>query len=479
MDALEAAPAGKDTGTEGSRTLSAVGSVVLVSAGSDHQAAAGAVAPLAESVLVVDSPDSLSSAGCSPSLVLLFQSQAPSADLKLLSQVRDHCSCPVVVVCDQPVRADHAVKFVRAGAYDYIQGPLSESQAQSLLAGMAREGLFGGAVRGRFFCDDCAPGVEMVGRSAAMTQVMETTRLVAQSRCNPILILGPTGVGKELIAESVNAWRHGQADRMVAINCAALTASLLESELFGHVRGAFTGADRDKVGLFELAQDGSLFLDEISEMPLELQAKLLRVLQERRFRRVGGTSDRSCRATVIASSNRDLLKEVEAGRFRRDLYYRLAVFPIVVPPLQSPQRQQDILLLAEFFLESLGEGPAPTLSPAAQKMLLGHPWPGNVRELRNVMERALILNRSSEIGPENIRFDTSGPLAPAAGGAIKDLSLETAEREFILRALQETGWQRTRAAALLGITRATLHAKLKRYDIQPPQVASTASPSIV
>ena len=275
---------------------------------------------------------------------------------------------------------------------------------------------------------------------------------------------------------------------MVAVNCAALTATLMESELFGHVKGAFTGADRDKPGLFEVAGGGSIFLDEISEMPAELQGKLLRVLQERTFRRVGGTSDIACNATVIAASNHELFAEAKQGRFRQDLYYRLAVFPIHVEPLCSDLRRDDIPLLAEYFVENSSlrpGGQVQGISPEALSRLLAHTWPGNVRELRNVIERATLLERTTHLTPENIVFDEpaagglyvaagmpggqtpagAGAEAPA-GVAPPDFSLETAEREFIRRALKETGWQRTKAAELLGITRATLHAKIKRYGIE-------------
>jgi transcriptional regulator with PAS, ATPase and Fis domain len=305
---------------------------------------------------------------------------------------------------------------------------------------------------------------------------MELIKLVAASRCNPVLIVGETGTGKELAARAVHAWRHGNQARLVAINCAALTANLLESELFGHVKGAFTGADREKVGLFELAGEGSIFLDEVSEMDLGLQAKLLRVLQERTFRRVGGTIDVACQATVIASSNRDLMQEVEAGRFRRDLYYRLAVFPIHIPPLRAQNRQSDIPLLARYFVVAAsGSGlDAVHLGPQASQRLLEHDWPGNVRELKNVMERAIILRTRGEIGVSDLVFDVSQSAAQADQAALRAqaeqdcFSLETAEREFILRALKEARWQRSRAANLLGITRATLYAKLKRYGINPP-----------
>jgi len=238
----------------------------------------------------------------------------------------------------------------------------------------------------------------------------------------------------------------------------------------------FTGADREKKGLFEEAENGSIFLDEISEMPLELQTQLLRVLQERTFRKVGATRDTKCNATILASSNKDLLQEAEAGRFRQDLYYRLAVLPIVVPALRCEDRRDDIALLAEYFLESSSiprpDG-IPRLGKDARRLLVQYPWPGNVRELRNVIERAIILERTDEISASSIIFDQQIEAAGSVGTENRvcpqqDFSLEAAEREFIQRALEETGWQRTRAAALLGITRATLYAKLKRYDIKAP-----------
>jgi transcriptional regulator with GAF, ATPase, and Fis domain len=337
--------------------------------------------------------------------------------------------------------------------------------------------------------------VGIVGQSNAIGSVIGSIQLVARSECNPILIVGETGTGKELAARAVHAFRRacrqagcGDPGPFVAVNCAALTASLLESELFGHVKGAFTGADRDKAGLFELAGAGTIFLDEISEMPTALQAKLLRVLQERTFRRVGGTKDIASEATVITSSNRDLPGEVREGRFRKDLYYRLAIFPIRMPSLRSPDRRDDIPLLARYFIGNSSIVPAGRhslrgLTKEAERKLLSHDWPGNVRELRNVIERAILLEtqrlpagKTGMISPDSLIIDRG--LACAAGGgkppSPSDFSLETAEREFIIRALEETGWQRTRAAKLLGITRATLHAKLKRYEITPPGRATTS-----
>jgi DNA-binding NtrC family response regulator len=413
---------------------------------------------------------------------------------------------------------------------DCFANPLAEPYASptpAFLAPPTPDGQRSGS-QWRFFCPECPTGVAFVGRSPAAVQSLRKLRLVAQSRCNPILLTGQTGTGKEVAAQAVHAWRCGNDGQFVAVNCAALTDHLLESELFGHVRGAFTGADRDKIGLLEQAGDGTVLLDEISEMPLALQAKLLRVLQERTFRKVGGTKDQACQATLIASSNRDLLAEVKAGTFRKDLYYRLAVLPIDLAPLSHPERRADILLLAEWFLAHSDACPRQDvrgLTPAAKQALLAHDWPGNVRELRNVINRAMILEPTEWITPESLQLgefateswggasdafaanpslseyemsdrlaademsasatsvaaDAAGRPTFVAAPAIparvhrpvvqrKDFSLEAAEREFIMRALKETGWQRTKAATLLGITRATLHAKLKRYEIQPPDL---------
>jgi len=323
------------------------------------------------------------------------------------------------------------------------------------------------------FLDETAAAVAMAGRSPAIARTLRMIKLVAASRCNPILIVGDTGTGKEVAARAVHLLRHPN-EPFVAINCAALTASLLESELFGHVKGSFTSADRDKTGLLETAAAGTIFLDEISEMPLELQAKLLRILQERVFRKVGGVKDLECKATIIASSNRDLKKEVREKRFRQDLYYRLNICPIAMAPLRSPDRRQDIQLLAQHFVKTssiCAHRPAPvaSITKLALEALSRYDWPGNVRELRNVIERAILFETTDKIGLSSIIIDPiDDEQAPRHnhGGRAKDFSLEKAERELIARALHETGWQKTQAAALLGITRATLYAKVKQYNLR-------------
>ncbi len=452
------------------------------------------------------------SAGGAVDVVLVDASLSHEQAMDLLPQIRQAFGTVPVVVAAEQATLDWAVRLVRAGAQDYVAAPLEEHSLRAILE-RTREhsGAGARALRGEqdpCFCGICPPEVPIVGQSPAIRKVLASIKLAAESRCDPILILGETGTGKELAARAIHAWRGGEQidwDSFVAVNCAALTANLLESELFGHVKGAFTGADRDKTGLLELAGEGTLFLDEISEMAGELQAKLLRVLQERTFRKVGGTRDLRCRATILASSNRDLLAEVRAGRFRKDLYYRLAVFPIRMPALRDENRRDDVLLLADYFLRRSNipsRSYVRSISRPAQLELLRHNWPGNVRELRNVIDRALILETTREITPFSLLFDgdefalaegtgshsppdkahgrssvglaegAAQSEAPSIADKAKDapgeFSLEAAEREFILRALNETNWQRTRAAALLGITRATLLAKLKRYNLQPP-----------
>lgn len=331
---------------------------------------------------------------------------------------------------------------------------------------------------GRYMLFSDIPALEIVGRSKSTEKTLKMISMVAKSRCNPVLIIGETGTGKELAAKAIHLLRHGENKKFVAVNCAALTANLLESELFGHTKGSFTGAEKEKTGLFELAEDGTIFLDEISEMPVELQAKLLRVLQEKTFRKVGGTADITCNATIITSSNRNLLDEVEDKKFRRDLYYRLSVCPIKLSPLKSPDRMEDIPLLAEYFIKTSDicpdkRGKIKGLTKLATEALMKHNWPGNVRELKNVIERAIMLESTDKIGLSNLMFNPDSlcddEFSEQNLSFLKDFSLEKAEKELISRALRETNWQKTRAASLLGITRATLYAKVKQYNLCPPE----------
>ena len=381
---------------------------------------------------------------------------------------------PIVVVGNDENDIGLSEEFKRTGAYDYLQGRQDYSRLEQIVSRIKNEAKTIDFEKNTsdFFIDDHAASVSMVGRSRALVKTLGMIRLVAASQCNPVLIVGETGTGKELAARAIHALRHPK-DPFVAVNCAALTANLLESELFGHEKGSFTGADREKTGLLEVAGAGTMLLDEISEMPMDLQSKLLRVLQEKTFRKVGGVKNITCNATIIASSNRNLYREMKANRFRRDLYYRLNICPVIIAPLKSPDRKKDTPLLAEYFLKTSTICPEKSdkiasITKLALEALTKHDWPGNIRELRNVIERAILLETTEKIGLSSIIIDSDEcgePFNQAANYA-KDFSLAKAERELIARALQETGWQKTRAAALLGITRATLYAKVKQYNIE-------------
>lgn len=381
---------------------------------------------------------------------------------------------PVVIVGSED-KKDISKEVIQFGAFDYLYSKQDYSRLEGIIKKIksTSKTFINEQNKNIYFPDDLAYSVSMVGCSKATLDAINMIKLVATSKCNPILIVGETGTGKELAAKAIHNLRHSN-EQFVAVNCAALTANLLESELFGHVKGSFTGADREKTGLLELAGTGTLLLDEISEMPLDLQAKLLRVLQEKSFRKVGGVSNIACNATIIASSNRNLSEEVQANRFRSDLYYRLNICPIILAPLRSKIRRQDIRLLAEYFLRTSTicpekSGKVTSLTELAIEALEKHDWPGNVRELRNVIERAILLETTEKIGLNGIIIEPnewSKVYKNQTTGLIKDFSLAKAECELISRALQKTGWQKTRAAALLGITRATLYAKVKQYNIE-------------
>ena len=416
-----------------------------------------------------------------PDLILFDDCFGP-AQIREVIDTADNNSMntPLIVIGHNAGNTKLSTEFLQKGVYDCIQtkadyGRLVEIAHQIRNDNLSKD-IDSETNISEFFVEDYAASIPLVGRSEAIINKLKMIKLVAASQCNPVLIIGETGTGKELAAKGVHNLRHSNKP-FVAVNCAALTANLLESELFGHVKGAFTGADREKTGLFELAENGSVFLDEISEMPINLQAKILRIIQEKTFRKVGGIKNITCTATIIASSNRNLYREVQANRFRRDLYYRLNICPIIISPLRAPQRRSDIRLLAEYFLKTssicpLKKNKITSMTNLAIKALERHTWYGNVRELRNVIERAILLETTNKIGLSSIVLDnpesnelSDSPMASNANN-IKDFSLEKAERELISRALQETGWQKTRAATLLGITRATLYAKVKQYNIE-------------
>jgi DNA-binding NtrC family response regulator len=408
-----------------------------------------------------------------PDLILCDRRFNPDID-GFLAVAENISDAPLVVIADDDESADAIARLRKMGVYDILRGKADHERIEEIAAEITAQPqpIAESKTQNPFFANDLAEQVGIVGRSEALKNTLKTIGLVANSNCNPVLIVGETGTGKELAARAVHIIRHPH-EPFVAVNCAALTANLLESELFGHVKGSFTGADREKTGLLEIAGQGTLFLDEISEMPLDLQAKLLRVIQEKTFRKVGGVRDIEAKATIITSSNRNLKKEAQANGFRHDLYYRLCIAPIALGSLRSPRRKQDIKLLAEYFLKTSSICPnkrekIASLTKLAIEMLEKYDWPGNVRELRNVIERAIIYETTDKIGVNSIVIDPSDFEEPLEPGTIRNYSLAKAERELIARALQETGWQKTRAAALLGITRATQYNIEKQTQSPDP-----------
>lgn len=307
----------------------------------------------------------------------------------------------------------------------------------------------------------------LVYRSPAMAEKLDLAKRVAETDSS-VLIMGESGVGKELFAEQIHRHSHRSAGPLVRVNCAALPESLLESELFGHVKGAFTDAHADRQGRFELAHGGTIFLDEIGEFPLKLQAKMLRVLQQRSFERVGSSEQITVDVRIIAATNRDIEKAVQNGSFRSDLYYRLNVLPIVVPPLR--RRPEDIPALAEFFLKQLnGETKKQVrgFTDEAMESLLAYSWPGNVRELENVVERAVVICRDDYIQPQHLMLNDGEANAEEnyQGKTLKD-SINLFKRNYLRNALEQHGWHQTETAKALGIQRTYLSRLMKELDVR-------------
>ena len=365
-----------------------------------------------------------------------------------------------------------AVEAMKLGVFDFLQKPLPSPDALRLLASRALERSSLRTMRERVQRED-APLPTLSYGAPAMKHVIFELRKVAPTDAT-VLLLGESGTGKEVAARLIHAQSNRSQGPFVAINCAALSDTLLESELFGHEKGAFTGAAARRRGRIELADGGTFFLDEIGELKLEQQAKLLRVLQERRIERLGGTSSVPINVRWVAATNRDLAAQVAQGRFRGDLYHRLAVFPVYLPPLR--ERREDIPPIAESLLARIGAElgkPDLRLTPDAAAWVRAQPWPGNVRELGNALERAAILAERPELGRE--LFASGGPspspeaaaaaAPPAAASALPSGTLEQLERQAIIAALDRCEGHRKQAAEQLGIGLRTLYEKLKQYGI--------------
>jgi DNA-binding NtrC family response regulator len=365
---------------------------------------------------------------------------------------------------------ESAVEAMRIGADDYLTKPVDLYELRKRVMNLIEKQQLQEEVTNLRQMLDKRYGFEsIIGRSGPMERLFEQMKMVAPTRSS-VLIIGESGTGKELVANALHRASPRRNERFLAINCGAIPSDILESELFGHERGAFTGAVARKIGKFELAHRGTLFLDEISELYPELQVKLLRVLEERQVMRVGGSELIDVDFRLIAATNRDLEREVAEGRFREDLYYRLKVVTLRIPPLR--ERPGDIQQLAEHFLQFYCQEhgkPPKRLSPEALELLSRFPWPGNVRELRNVIESVVVFHQGEVVQPGDLPVEVrESSAAPAPGGPVQAAAGETRtmadiERQAILETLSRTGGHRARAADILGIGLRTLQRKLKEY----------------
>jgi two-component system response regulator AtoC len=430
----------------------------------------------AEGYEVVAAADAQAALACleTPVDVVLCDVRMPGMDgLELLPELIRRLPGAPVLMMSAYGSGDLAVEALKRGAFDYLAKPFQPSEVLlAIRKARERERLRRANVLLQRDVNRAVGDRPIVAASPGMIDLLELLERAAEYKAT-VLLTGESGTGKEVLARAIHAQSGRRHQAFVAVNCGAIPEALLESELFGHARGAFTGADRARRGLFVEADGGTLFLDEIGEMPPALQVKLLRVLQEEEVRPIGEAKPRSVDVRVIAATSRDLEREVAAGRFREDLFYRLDVFRVRVPPLR--ERREDVPLLVDHFIvrfrETLGRQ-VRTIADDALERLLAHDWPGNVRELENVVERAMILADGDRITlrelPQGIGERAAAP-AEARGGAASDFSMRRARRRFesdlIRRALEATGGNRTRAAKLLEISYRALLYKIKEHGL--------------
>jgi two-component system response regulator HydG len=405
-------------------------------------------------------------------LILMDVRMATMSGLEALRHINAYNPAIPVLIMTAYSSVQSAVEALKTGAYDYLTKPLDfEALKITLERALEHTELRSEnrALKERLRQDfDLG---KIIGRSRAMKELLEMVAMIAPSEAT-VLISGESGTGKELIARSIHHNSPRREHPLVVVNCAALTDTLLESELFGHEKGAFTGADRRREGRFMQADGGTLFLDEIGETSAAMQAKLLRVLQEKELQRVGGEETLPVDVRVLAATNRDLLQAVESGQFREDLFYRLNVVALEIPPLR--ERRDDIPLLAQHFLGKFAEKNRKDVkgfTPQAMDLLLKYEWPGNVRELENAVERAVILRTGDHVTEKQLPMTITRALenetpAPSQLDPSRTRPLEEIEKDAILAALEATGGNKSEAARRLGITRKTLHKKLKRYGAQ-------------
>ena len=412
-----------------------------------------------------------------PADIVILDLKLPDKNgLDILKTLKKEDADLPVIMMTAYGEVETAVEALKSGAYDFMLKPfqlekmkvairhaLETRQLRTELDGIRRKDRENYNIK------------SFIGKSEVMQEVFQTIRKIGESRASTILIHGESGTGKELVARAIHdASEGGKSRPFLEINCAALPETLLESELFGHEKGAFTDAKMRKRGLFELAEGGTIFLDEIGEMGVTLQSRLLRVLENKTFRRVGGVKDLRVNTRIISATNRDLKLSIKEGMFRNDLYYRLQVIPINLPPLR--ERKEDIQLLTNHFISIFNKEFKKNIKKAGKevlKVLQGYSWPGNVRELKNVIERAILLDAEDELLPEYIPAEISGECLAegeidVAGGlaGIGPISIREMEKILIMKTLEETGGNKSMAARILGISRQTLREKTKLYEVE-------------